>query len=354
MAKSLVEVLQENGVELHQNGDRWVARCPFHEGDRDPSFTVYPNGTYYCFGIGCQVWGNAVKFLVDYKGMTAAEAIAEVGEDFHFPKAEKRAVIKIKNIAKTSTFLYRVAQAYHLYLKDTPGPQKYLEDRGLTQETIDKFKLGYTDGAVLNFQFAEDYELANEVGLLNKGGYESLSHRITIPNIIDDRYVDFMTGRTVINDRVKYLGLRMPKPICGFYDFRNSPILFLVEGNFDYLVLRQWGYPAIVMSGSNIKDVNYALLRDRTIVMVPDNDEQGMIAARKVEKTLRNTIILDYTSLGVKDVGELATKANAKEDFDALVREELWGSHLSNPTWEKYLPISKDSTQSLSTLKQPA
>lgn len=351
MAKSLVEVLQENGVQLHENGERWVARCPFHEGDSDPSFTVYPNGTYYCFGIGCQVWGNAVKFLVDYKGMSAKDALAEVGVDYEFPKSEKKNVIKVKNVTKTSKFLYKVAQAYHLYLKDMPGPQKYLTDRGLTEETIDRYKIGYTDGAVLDFQFAEDYALANEIGLLNKGGFESMSHRITIPNIVDKDYADFMIGRTVINDRNKYLGLRMPKPICGFWDVRTSPILFLVEGNFDFLILRQWDYPAIVMSGSSINNISYSLLKDRFIVMAPDNDEAGKKAAKEVEKKLRNVLVLDYEHLGVKDIGELATKPNGKEDFDAVVREALWDTHLLNPIWEKYIPTLKDSIQSLSTLK---
>ncbi len=272
MAKTLLEVLSENDIKLIESGDKWVAHCPFHKGDRDPSFTVYPNNTYYCFG--CQKWGNPVKFLVEYKGMTAKEALEIVGEDYEIPKVEKKA-IKVKNLLKTSKFLYDVAKLYHEYLVEQPGPIKYLMDRGLTEETVTRYMLGYTDGAVLEIQFAEEAAMANEIGLVNKGGYEALSHRIVIPNIIDKMYCDFMIGRTVINDKIKYLGLRMPKPIMGFYELRNSPILFLVEGNFDYLILRQWGYPAVVMSGSHITKFNYNLLKSRLIVVVPDNDETG-------------------------------------------------------------------------------
>lgn len=346
MAKTLLEVLSEEGVETFEKGERHVAHCPFHKGDREPSFTIYPNETYYCFG--CQVWGNPVKFLVDYKGITAKEAQDIVGVDYVFPKNEKK-VIKIKNLAKTGIFLYDVANKYHEYLMNTPGPRKYLEDRGLNERTILDFKLGYTDGAVLDFKYAEEYELANEVGLLNKGGYEALAHRITIPNLLEDRYVDFMTGRTVINDKIKYLGLRMPKPLCGFYDSRNSPVLFLVEGNFDYLILRQWGYPAIVMSGSHISKPNYLLLQGKTIVMVPDIDDEGAKAARAVQKALPNTIVLDWSRLGVKDIGKLAEQEGAKEAFDQLVKEELWDTLSYNPTWNKYLPTSLDLTLSLLT-----
>lgn len=342
MSKSLLEVLTEEGIETFESSnDRSVAHCPFHKGDSEPSFTIYPNETYYCFG--CHVWGNPVKFLVDYKGISAKEALEIVGEDYTFPKSEKRA-IKIKNLTKTGKFLYEVADKYHRYLRETPGPQVYLQDRGLSFETIDRFKIGYTDGAVLDYDTAEEYELANEIGLMNKGGYEALAHRITIPNLVEN-YADFMTGRTVINDKIKYLGLRMPKPICGFYDSRNSPILFLVEGNFDYLILRQWGYPAIVSSGSSITALNWPVLKTKTIVMVPDNDEVGASLAREVQSKLKNVILLDYSHLGVKDIGELAVKDKAKESFDAIVEEALWDITSLNPTWSRYLPTSIDSTQ---------
>lgn len=346
MSKTLLEVLHEEGIKTFEgpNG-RSVAHCPFHEGDREPSFTIYPDETYWCFG--CNKWGNPVKFLVDYKGLTAQEALNIVGQDFKLPKSEKKA-IKIKNLAKTSRFLYDVANKYHAYLMDQPGPWKYLKDRGLSDETVIKFKLGYTDGAVLDYQTVEEYELANEIGLLNKDGAEVLSHRIIIPNIVEN-YADFMIGRTVINDRIKYLGVRMPKPICGFYDSRNSPILFLVEGNFDYLILRQWDYPAIVMSGSHISAMNYPLLRDRLLVIVPDNDDAGEKAAKSIKQNIPSSIILDYKHLGVKDIGELATQEGAKESFDSIVREALWDTILSKPTWSRYLPNSVNTTLLVST-----
>lgn len=350
MSKTLIEVLSEEKIETFESSDsRYVAHCPFHEGDRAPSFTIYPDEKYYCFG--CGAWGDAVKFLVEHRGITAKEALAIVGIDYQLPKSEKRA-IKIKNTFRTSKFLYEVALTYHKHLLLNPGPQKYLKDRGLSEETISKFMLGYSDGAVLNFEFASEYELANEVGLLNKNGGETLSHRITIPNIIDKSYCDFMTGRTVINDRIKYLGLRMPKPLCGFYDARNSPIIFIVEGNFDYLILRQWGYPAIVMSGSHITKMNYGLLKGRTLVVVPDNDEVGIKAAKEIKRTVPSAIIIDYTSLESKDIGELATKENAQASFDAIVREALWDTLSSKMTWEKFLPSSIDLILSDSTSKQ--
>src|SRR6185369_6639079 len=93
MSKTLQEVLEENNIQTFESSNgRRVANCPFHEGDRHPSFTLYPNETYYCFG--CKAWGNPVKFLVDYKKMDTASAIAYVGVAYDLPRAEKR-VIKV-------------------------------------------------------------------------------------------------------------------------------------------------------------------------------------------------------------------------------------------------------------------
>lgn len=353
MAKTLLEVLDEQGIKVYPSSeDRYVTYCMFHANDREPSFTIYPNDTYWCFGAGCKEWGNPVRFMVRYKGMSSQEAMAYVGVDYEIPRAEKRA-IKIKNMLKTGKFVYEVAKIYHEYLLEEPGPQKYLQDRGLSLETAKRFLIGYTDGAVLELSFAEEYALANEIGLLNKSGAEALSHRITIPNIIDNQFSDFMIGRTVINDKIKYLGLRMPKPIMGFYDSRHSPILFLVEGNFDYLLLRQWGYPAIVMSGSHISKANFPLLRTKTIVIVPDNDSdysKGPAAAENIHKNLPNSFVLNYTRLGVKDVGELGQKGNGQQLFDEVVQEQLWqNTHLLKPVWSQYLPSSLSLIPSLST-----
>lgn len=345
MAKTLVEVLQESDIKLIESSNgRYVAHCPFHKGDRSPSFTVYPNNSYYCFG--CEVWGDPVKFLVEYKGMTPYQAREYVGQEAYFPKRENKS-IKVKNMSKTGKFLYETAQIYHEFLMEEKGPQKYILDRGLTLETAKRFLIGYTDGAVINFKFAEEYDIANEIGLLTKNGSERLTHRITIPNIIDNKYCDFMTGRTVLNVKPKYLGLTMSKPLCGFYDSRNSPLLFLVEGNFDYLLLRQWGYPAIVMSGSHITKSNYALLREKLVVIVPDNDEVGFSAAQSVKDTLASTIVLDYRHLGAKDIGELALKTDGQKRFEQVVLEQLWDRTLSQkPTYRKFMPTSLGLTQS--------
>lgn len=360
MVKALEEVLVEQGIVVEDSsGGRKVATCPFHEGDHEASFTIYPNHTYFCFG--CQEWGDGVKFLVDFKHWTFNQAVEYVGADYKMRSADKPQVIKIKNAVATWEFLYDISEQYHQFLLETPGALNYLYKRGLTLETITKFKVGYSDGAVLKLNWAWEHELALETGIINKNGFEMMSHRITIPNLTEDTYADFLIGRTITNDKIKYLGARVPKPLHGFYAIRQSPVIFLAEGQFDWLSLRQWGFPAAVVGGTHLSRHNLQLLADRKVVIVPDLDESGigMAAAQKIAAQLGEAAtILDYselkTSEGKLDVSALAEFPGGEALFKQIVMEQIpWITLLSRRTQAKWFPtlqINK-SSDSISRLQ---
>jgi DNA primase len=356
MAKTLTEVIGEQGFETLESGSgRRVMKCPFHKGDHEPSLTIYPTETYFCFA--CDAWGDAVKFLVDLKGWTSQEALDYVGADYKTPKADKTKVIKVRNTLATFRFLHDVAMEYHEFLRATPGALNYLHNRGLNIDTIRKYKIGYTDGHVLRLQTAYEMDLALEIGLINKSSYEMLSHRVTIPNITEEGQCDFMMGRTVINDKVKYLGARMPKPIQGFYEIRHSPVIFLVEGQFDWLTLRQWGYPAAVISGTHLSRANKQLLEGKKIVIVPDYDDTnvGINAANGLKESLgENAVVLDYGELktgpGKLDISSLAESKGGEFLFQTIVREQLpWLTmNFSRRVLSRYFPSLVDTIHSVS------
>jgi DNA primase len=340
VAKTLLEILKEQNIELKESSDgRWVTNCPFHKNDSTPSFTVYPDGHYFCFGGGCGVWGDVVKFLVEYLNISSEDALEMVGIDYKPPKQDRKQVIKITNTISMWKFLYKVADEYHKFLMEIPGAQQYLHKRGLSLDTIKKYKIGYTDGDVLNIKWAEDAALAYQSGLVYRNGYEAMAHRITIPNLLDKGECDFIVGRTIINDKVKYYGTRLPKPIFGFHEVRHSPILFVAEGQFDYLTLRQAGYPAIVLGGSHLAKSYDPILSRKTLVVIPDQDESGLVAATELQNRFENVFILDYSDIGVKDVGEWGEKYNFEEVFAVKVLEQMgWIRLLSRRMLEKWLP----------------
>jgi DNA primase len=337
MGKGLIEILQENNISLiSRSGNRFVAHCPFHEGDNSPSFTVYPNMTYFCFG--CRAWGDAVKFLVDYRNMPVYMAMEYVGEESR--KRFSKKSIKITNSVVTWSYLYEVAEEYHKFLLSTPGAISYLHGRGLTDKTIKQFKIGFTDGGVLHPTTVGEYEVARNVGLISEDGYELLGHRIIIPNILDSlKLCDFMVGRTVTKDKLKYLGIRVSKPIFGLLDVTDAPIVFIAEGQFDWLMLRQWGYPAVVVGGTHIQSYNLVALRSKKVIIVPDNDIVGLKSAEETRDKLANSLLLEYASLGVKDVAELGTQPDGMAQFDKVVKEQVsWISDMSRDQQTRWFP----------------
>lgn len=342
MSRNLLQILEENDIKVIPKGERWVASCPFHAGDRNPSFTIYPDLSYYCFG--CKAWGDAVKFLVDYKGESEEAARAYAGIEQVRRKPVKR-VIKVQNVMQIYPYLYDVAEQYHKFLLSNPGAYHYLESRGLTEETIKTYKIGFTDGGLIDPQTAYDYGLARDSGIISEDKehnyWETLSQRITIPNIFQNNLCDYIVGRTVTKSNVKYLGLRIPKPLFGLVDCApSSPVLFLVEGQFDWLILRQWGYPAVCSGGTNIPTYNLIPLKSRHIVIVPDNDDAGMKAARSLHDRLPNSQILDYSKWGAKDIGELALMPDGRYKFESEVRNQgSWLLSLSPKTLERWFPL---------------
>lgn len=343
--KTLLDVLKDENIAVSDSsGGRMVANCPFHTGDETPSFTIYPNDSYYCFG--CEAWGDALKFLIEYKHYTFQQAVEIVGVEYKSRVSDKPKVIKVKNTQDTYSFLYDVVEQYHQYLMQMPGAIRYLESRGLTMETIKKFKLGYTDGRVLKINWSWERRLAVESGLLTKDNYELLSHRITIPNLTEIGQCDFIVGRTVTSDKVRYLGIKVPKPLHGFYAVRHSPIIFLAEGQFDWLTLSQWGYPAAVLGGTHLSRNNFSLLRDKKIIIVPDYDDSGvgLQAAKKLQESFgENAVLLDYsearTSHGKFDISLLGESPGGKFLFDTIVKEQCpWIQFLSNRMLARWLP----------------
>lgn len=337
MAKTLVQVLSEQGVNLQSRGNRWVAQCPFHEGDRDPSFTVYETETYYCFG--CKVWGDAYKFLID-KGWSIKAAEDYLGPSYEFRTRVKPSIIKIKNNLKVYQLLERAAEAYHQFLLASPAPLNYLLERGITESSIKTYQLGFTDGFTLRIHSTEEAALAKKIGLLYPSGQEVLSHRITIPNFYGedkDRLCDFLVGRTIANHKIKYLGLKLPKPLYGFWDVRHSSVVFLAEGQFDWVTLKQWGFPAVVLGGSQITPQNLEALRTKKVVIVPDNDPAGKQMAEQLKEKLENSVILDYSQLDVKDVSELALRRDGQEAFNHVVKEQVeWLTSISTTIWNRF------------------
>ena len=136
-------------VSLKKKGSNWMACCPFHH-EKTPSFSVNKEKQmYHCFG--CGVGGNVFTFLMEYENYSFPEAIEYLAEKAHLPLPVKELSEKERREADYKSALKEVnkeaANYFYLLLKSERGSnaRAYFEQRGLTEETIKKFGLGYSD-----------------------------------------------------------------------------------------------------------------------------------------------------------------------------------------------------------------
>jgi DNA primase len=140
-------------TDLRRTGDRHMGLCPFHE-ERSPSFSVDPREKlYYCFG--CEAGGDVFRFVQEKEGLGFPEAVEALGERYGVeieresedPKAEEAR----RRRARLGELLERTATFYGAYLWGDSGEaakaRDYLESRGLGEEVLRAFGVGYAPSA---------------------------------------------------------------------------------------------------------------------------------------------------------------------------------------------------------------
>ncbi len=151
-AADIVEVISAH-TELRRSGERWTGLCPFHE-ERSPSFSVDAHQKlYHCFG--CGVGGDVIKFVSEMDGLSFPEAVESLAERFGVeikreeldPQAEESR----KRRVRLGELLERTSEFYASFLRESPKAAKareYLESRGLGQEVLDAFGVGFAPEAL--------------------------------------------------------------------------------------------------------------------------------------------------------------------------------------------------------------
>lgn len=202
-AADIVEVISAH-TDLRRQGARWVGLCPFHE-ERTPSFSVdAQEKLYHCFG--CGVGGDTIKFVEEKEGLGFAEAVElladRYGVELQREKEDPRAEARRQQRRRLGELLDRTAGFYTQFLWDAEEAGKaraYLAERGLGEETLRAFGVGYApsawDTVLLRGQRAGfKVEELRAVGLAQRGRsggeYDRFRERIMFP--IRDR-----RGRTL-------------------------------------------------------------------------------------------------------------------------------------------------------------
>lgn len=302
MKNDIVDVVSQY-VKLNRKGSSYFGLCPFHN-EKTPSFSVTPSKQmYYCFG--CGAGGNVFNFIMEYENFTFGEALQHLADraGVALPKIEysREAQEKAQRKALLMEINKKAAQYFYYLLKGKSGEAayRYLTGRGLSDETIRKFGLGYSDkysDSLYRYLKSKEYsdEILRESGLFNvderHGMYDKFWNRVIFPIMdVNNRVIGF-GGRVMGDGKPKYLNSPETKifdksrNLYGMNVARASRKNYLIvcEGYMDVISMHQAGFTNAVASlGTALTSGHASLLKRYTkeVLLLYDSDEAGVRAA---------------------------------------------------------------------------
>lgn len=299
-------------VKLQRKGSSYFGLCPFHN-EKSPSFSVSPGKQmYYCFG--CGAGGNVITFIMEYENYTFLEAVKMLADRAGIQLPELEYSKEAKEQADKKSLLLKInkeAAGYFYYqLRRECGTHayEYLTGRGLSEETIKKFGLGYSDkysNDLYQYLKKKGYsdDLLRESGLFNvdekRGMYDKFWNRVIFPIMdVNNRVIGF-GGRVMGDGKPKYLNspetliFDKSRNLYGLNAARTSRKrqMIICEGYMDVIAMHQAGFTNAVASlGTAFTSQQASLIKryaDEALLLY-DSDEAGQKAALRAIPLLKS------------------------------------------------------------------
>ncbi len=305
-------------VKLTRRGGNYVGLCPFHN-EKTASFSVnQARQMYHCFGCGTS--GNVFTFLMNYENYNFPEALKMLAEragvklpEIEYSEEMKRAADIKGKIHEAHKY---AAKFYYYLLRAEEGKKalEYLHNRGLTDETIKKFGLGFT-GKYSDqlYKYLKkngfDDELLKATGLIlydeKNGARDRFWNRVMFPIMDVNNKVIAFGGRVMGDGMPKYLNSQETKIFeksrnqyaMNFTRVSRSTKILLCEGYMDVIALHQAGFDYAVASLGTAFTPLQANLLSRYVkeaIITYDSDGAG------VKATMRAIPILRAAGISVK------------------------------------------------------
>lgn len=297
----IVDVV-EKYVPLKRSGANFVGVCPFHD-DSHPSMSVSSKlGIFHCFS--CKAGGNAIKFIQDYEKISFPEAVEKLAGMYNF--ALQYTGAKVQERSEEKKVLGILNAYYQSCLYQNPAAVKYLHERGLSDQSIHKFGLGYAGASAQTIRVLQNEEIppqdalnAGAVKQNERGLYASFIERITFPIYNHAGKLVGFGGRTISDNPAKYVN----SPQCALFDkskifyafdlAKKSAIakktLIITEGYMDVIMLHQAGIDnAVAVLGTALTPAHLPLIKraELNVVLSFDGDAAGVNAAMKSARLL--------------------------------------------------------------------
>lgn len=299
-------------VKLQKKGSSYFGLCPFHN-EKSPSFSVSrEKQMYYCFG--CGAGGNVFTFLMEYENYSFQEALKYLADRAGVDLPEAEYSKEARERADQKAILLEInkvaAQYFYLQLKSPQGAHalSYLKDRGLSDEMIHSFGLGYSNkysNDLYQYLKSKGYrdELIVKAGLVTVderyGASDKFWNRVMFPIMDSNSRVIGFGGRVMGDAKPKYLNspetmiFDKSRNLYGLNRARSSrkPYFLLCEGYMDVISLHQAGFSNAVASLGTALTPGHASLIKRyvkEVYLTYDSDEAGTKAALRAMPILKD------------------------------------------------------------------
>jgi len=341
----IVHVVQ-GYVRLRKSGSSFVGICPFHQ-EKTPSFHVRQSPAYYyCFGCGAK--GDAISFVQNMERISFPETVKLLAERYGIPLPKVESTPEADQTAKERLALLEIhqeaAEIFKSQFASSPeGKQAlaYVKERGLSDQTIEKFGLGYalgfSDNLVRRLNGRFSTELLIKSGLIQIGDsgrpYDRFRRRVMFPIRNESGKIVAFGGRIFGEGQPKYLNssetpIYSKSRILYALDLakdsvRRKTFAILVEGYMDCIALHQAGVDNTIAScGTSLTELQAKLLgrfSDRIVVNF-DPDAAGAAATlRSLDIFLEQNFKIRVLALPGGDDPDSFIKRHGVEIYSALL-----------------------------------
>lgn len=346
---NIIDVISER-IHLTKKGGSYFGLCPFHN-EKTPSFSASDDKQmYYCFG--CGAGGNVFTFVMEYENYSFLEAVKYLAERSHIelPKSDMSDEAKkaISHKQKLLDANKEAARYFYYQMINEPNGKvlEYLDNRGINEESIKKFGLGFAkfyrdDLQIYLNKKGFDNKILEEAGLIildkNKKNtyYDRFFNRLMFPIFdVHGRVIAF-GGRVINEGQPKYLNspetklFNKSRNLYGMNIVRRSRSerVIIVEGYMDVIALHQAGFDYAVASLGTAFTAGQANLLKKysdEVILAYDTDQAGIRATLRAIPILQN-VGLSVRILSVKDAKDPDEfiKIHGADAFSQLVDESV-------------------------------
>jgi DNA primase len=293
-------VLAGTGVNVVTELDSdFIIFCPFHSNNRTPAGEVNKSsGIFFCFS--CHKSADLIEFVMHVSGRTYFESAR-----FIKSKEQNSSIEDLINKQLTEKPMYvpydeLMIKRLNLQALESPRAMRYFEGRLITEDSVRKFSLGYSEKQ------------------------DMVTIPVTSPEGIELGFV----GRSVEGKEFKNTpGLPKSKTLFNLHRVKTSSRVYVVESSFDAIRLDQCGFSAVATLGSNVSNYQIELLQKyfNNIIVIADNDEAGGNMKNRLIERLGSRVSVIQLNKEYKDIGDMKDEDIKKLDvqFDKTIEAML-------------------------------